>query len=194
MTPSALPGHLPNPRSQGNRPVKGSNIAEPPRSYTATPTTANRQDTHPSAPAPGCSSTDVAGPGHSSKPAPTSRSNRPGTIRPRPPATSRPGTVRRPRQPAWPRRGLDPPRQAHPGHRRQSRPTEALPSQVPGKDRAVTAGGVRAGRPGTPPRNPSSRPKDAGRRLSGRAQLAEPGALPGTDNKATTHPDRLIHG
>jgi hypothetical protein len=37
------------------------------------------------------------------------------------------------------------------GHRRQSKPTERLPSQVPGKGRAVTAGSARAGRPGMPP-------------------------------------------
>jgi hypothetical protein len=33
--PGVLPGHLPNPQSQGSRPVKGSNIAEPPRICTA---------------------------------------------------------------------------------------------------------------------------------------------------------------
>jgi hypothetical protein len=63
MCPGALPGHLPNRQSQRSRPVKGSNITEPPRPCTATPATANRQDTNPGAPAPGCSSADVAGPG-----------------------------------------------------------------------------------------------------------------------------------
>jgi hypothetical protein len=51
MSPSALPGHSPNRQSQGSWPVKGSNIAEPPRICTATPATANRRDTIPSAPA-----------------------------------------------------------------------------------------------------------------------------------------------
>jgi hypothetical protein len=34
MHPGALPGHLPNRQYQRSRPVKGSNIAEPPRPCT----------------------------------------------------------------------------------------------------------------------------------------------------------------
>ena len=52
-------------------------------------------------------------------------------------------------------------------------PQVPLLSQVPGEGRAVTADGVRADRPGMPPRNSSSRPGDTARPLNGHARLTE---------------------
>jgi hypothetical protein len=90
MSQGVPPAHLPNRPSQRSRPVKGSNIAEPPRPCTApgncrpdrTPTPAHQLRAAAARTWPGRRT--------QSSPPPASCSNRPGTIRPQPPATSRP--------------------------------------------------------------------------------------------------------
>jgi hypothetical protein len=147
------------------------------------------------------SSMDVAGPGHSTKPAPASCSNRPGTIRPRPPATSRPDAVRRPGRPARP--GLRPRRpgphaagdrglpSGHRSHQRAMALFSDRGNRLGHAEALTRLGGLSPGRrptkqahrtaaiPGTgqrPCRHSERRanrpPGHAGRRLSGRAQLA----------------------